>query len=250
MRKAGKQEGPDSEFFSCLPAFLIHPRGSRGKQNTEQAATSLSPLFHRAVLNGSMRKAGKQESRKAGKQEGPDSEFFSCLPAFLPSSFTPAVGLPGDCCRLIFHRAEKSEERDNKVPYPSGHKKTDAVWHPFLTRLQNRKKLLSGFRTVGCGSVREAPADFVALGSGTQLALLAFGRGLKCAATAHFFEDALGIKFGLEAFESTVNGLAFFHNHSTHAILVGWFGLVPQFLRGAVNALFAPPCQDRTHGDF
>lgn len=119
-----------------------------------------------------------------------------------------------------------------------------------LPGLRNLEKLLSSFRGGGCGSVREAPADFVALGSGTQLALLAFGRGLKCAATAHFFEDALGIKFGLEAFESTVNGLAFFHNHSTHAILVGWFGLVPQFLRGAVNALFAPPCQDRTHGDF
>lgn len=42
----------------------------------------------------------------------------------------------------------------------------------------------------------EAPAKFVALGSRAKLALAAFRGGLKSAATAHFFEDTLGIKLG------------------------------------------------------
>jgi hypothetical protein len=132
-----------------------------------------------------------------------------------------------------------------------GYKKTDAMLASVASpRFAEPGKLLGSFRGDGCRSVREAPADFVALGGGAQFALLAFSRGLKCTAAAHFFEDTLGIQFGLKAFESTVNGLTFFHSHSTHAMILGWFGLVPQFLRGAVNAPSACPCQDRTHWDF
>jgi hypothetical protein len=95
----------------------------------------------------------------------------------------------------------------------------------FSSGFAEPEKLLGGFRTIGCRAAGVAPTDLVALGSGTQFALLALGRGLKRAAAAHFFEDTLGIKLGLEAFKSTVNGLAFLHDHSTHAmIVVGWFG--------------------------
>ena len=55
----------------------------------------------------------------------------------------------------------------------------------------------------------ETPANLVALGGGAKLALLALGGGFEGAATAHFFENTLGVQLGLEAFESTVDGLAF-----------------------------------------
>ena len=77
------------------------------------------------------------------------------------------------------------------------HKKTDAVWHPFVSQVAEPEILFSSFGRSGGGSAGVAPADFVALGSGTQLALLALGRCFKCAAAAHFFEDALGIEFRL-----------------------------------------------------
>ena len=112
--------------------------------------------------------------------------------------------------------------------------------------LRNQGKLLGGIGGDGRGSVREAPADLVALGGGTQFALLALGRGLKCAAAAHFFEDALGIQLGLEALESPIDRLAFFHGHSTHALIGRLVGLVPQVVRGAVNAGSVRVCQHRT----
>ena len=104
-----------------------------------------------------------------------------------------------------------------------GHKKTDAMRHPFSVRAVEPGKLFSGIGGGDGWCVGEAPADFVALGSGTKLALLALCRCLKCAAAAHFFEDALGIQLGLEAFESPVDRLTFFHGHSTHALNIGWF---------------------------
>ena len=95
--------------------------------------------------------------------------------------------------------------------------------------LRNLEKLLGGVGRSGRRSVRETPADFVALGGRTQFALLALSRGLKCAAAAHFFEDTLGIQFRLEALESPVNRLAFLHDHSTHAMIIGWFGWFRSF---------------------
>ncbi len=91
-----------------------------------------------------------------------------------------------------------------------------------FTRGADPRKLFNRLGTLGCGSVREAPADFVALGSRPQFTLLALGRRFKCSATAHLFKDALGIQFCLEALESPVDGLAFFHSHSTHAMIVFW----------------------------
>jgi hypothetical protein len=113
----------------------------------------------------------------------------------------------------IFQGFDTKSHADIKKRMPCGTR--------FLPDFAEPGKLFSGF-SGHCWCVRVAPADFVALGSGTQLALLALGWCLKCAAAAHFFEDTLGIKLGLEAFQSTVNGLAFFHNHSTHAMIFGW----------------------------
>jgi hypothetical protein len=117
----------------------------------------------------------------------------------------------------------------------------------FISDLAEPGKLFSDFGTFSGGrSVGVTPADFVAFGSGTEFALFALGRSLESAAAAHFFKDTLGIQFGFEAFESTVNGLAFLHNHSTHAILVGWFGWFRLFCRGAGNAGCIPACQGGT----
>ena len=85
-------------------------------------------------------------------------------------------------------------------------------------------KLNHAFGAVHHWARRETPADFITLRSGTKLALLALGWGLKCTAAAHFFEDTLGIQLGLKALESPVNRLAFFHGHSTHAVIIGCFG--------------------------
>jgi len=75
---------------------------------------------------------------------------------------------------------------------------------------------IDGFLVRRYRAEAEAPSDFVALGSGAKLALLAFGRGFECAAAAHFLEDSFGIEFGFEAFEGAIDGLSFFHINSTH----------------------------------
>ena len=125
-------------------------------------------------------------------------------------------------------------------------KKTDANWHPFIPKIAEPEKLFSGFGTLGSRCVRVAPADFVALGGGTKFALFALSGGFKCPAAAHFFEDSLGVQFRFKTLESTVNGLAFLHSHSTHAMILGWFGLVPRFVRGALDGGIRVACQDRT----
>lgn len=90
-------------------------------------------------------------------------------------------------------------------------------------------KLFSSLGPLGDRCIREAPADFIALGGGTQLALLALSWRFKCAAAAHFLKDALAIQLRFKALESTVNGLSFFHSHSTHAMILGWFGWFRSF---------------------
>ena len=87
-------------------------------------------------------------------------------------------------------------------------------WEPF------RGSILGGFN--GCAAV-VTPADLVALGGGTKLALLALGRGFEGAAAAHFFENAFGVQLGLQTLESTIDGLAFFEINSSHV----YIGVVP-----------------------
>jgi hypothetical protein len=91
------------------------------------------------------------------------------------------------------------------------------------------------FRGGGGGAVGVAPADFVAFGSGTELALFALGRGFESATAAHFLEDSFGIEFGFEAFESTIDGLAFIEIHSTHA--VGWLGCKGCFAKNGAGEM-------------
>lgn len=81
-------------------------------------------------------------------------------------------------------------------------------------------RLLSNFRGDSLG-VGVAPADLVALGSGAELALLAFGGSFESAAATHFLENAFSIEFGFKSLESPVNGFAFLQSHSTHASFVG-----------------------------
>jgi hypothetical protein len=103
------------------------------------------------------------------------------------------------------------------------------VGHPLSNRNRNRKNLGFGrsFGFVDRSGVGVTPANLVTLGSGAKLADLALGRGLESATAAHFFEDAFGIKLGLEALQSTIDGLAFFDSHSTHAVKKSVLRLVP-----------------------
>ncbi|MEY3393804.1 MAG: hypothetical protein RL346_40 [Verrucomicrobiota bacterium] len=84
---------------------------------------------------------------------------------------------------------------------------------------------IDGFDFSGRCAGGETPSDLVALGSGAEFALFAFGRGFERATTAHFFKNTLGIEFGFEAFESTIHGLSFFDVHSTHADVFPWLYL-------------------------
>lgn len=73
------------------------------------------------------------------------------------------------------------------------------------------------------------PTDFVTLGCGAKFALEFLSRSLESTTTAHFLEDTLGIEFGFETLESTVDGLAFLHLysaeifvcHSCHQLILG-----------------------------
>lgn len=65
--------------------------------------------------------------------------------------------------------------------------------------------------------------------------MFALGGGFESAAAAHFLEDSFGIEFGFEAFESTIDGLAFIEIHSTHA--VGWFGCKVCFAKNGAGGM-------------
>jgi len=99
-------------------------------------------------------------------------------------------------------------------------KKTDTLGRPFFKSgcAGNCQRSICNHFSLSSWSGRiETPADFVALGCGTKLALATLGGRFECAAAAHFFEDTLAIEFGLQSLECPVNGLSFFHSHSTHA---------------------------------
>jgi ABC-type uncharacterized transport system permease subunit len=129
-----------------------------------------------------------------------------------------------------------------------GKTKTGAfVGHPFVQPVSEPENsgFGSGFGFVDRSGVGVTPANLVALGSGAKLADLALGRRFESAAAAHFFEDAFGIQFGLEALQSTIDGLAFFDNHSTHAVKKSVLRLVP-IGWGAETRSIEPVCQGGT----
>ena len=59
------------------------------------------------------------------------------------------------------------------------------------------------------------------LGGGLGLAFFALGQGFVLTAAAEFFEGAFSLDFGLEAFESAVDGLSFFNGDFWHEWVLG-----------------------------
>ena len=76
--------------------------------------------------------------------------------------------------------------------------------------MASRPKLLLAVCSLGCfsGSILrlalESPTDLVALGGGPGLADGTINGALVGATTTHFFEDPLGVQFGLQTLEGAV----------------------------------------------